>query len=112
LLEFLIFHQAVRRTSRLILGYRESGKDVLLALVLSSFGKLVHILMLIWNFNELEYSWLVNAGVLTSNAEALCVLFRTTYWKAYLILGISVAFKIVFQSLLSHYDSQFPVILF
>lgn len=86
--------------------------SVLLALVVSSFGKLVHILMLIWNFNELEYSWLVNASVLTSNAEALCALFKTNYWKAYSILAISIGIKLFFQFTLSQYDSKFPVILF
>lgn len=84
--------------------------------------------MLVWNFNELEYSWLVNASVLTSNAEALagkiistvhtillicCVaLFKTSYWRAYGILGVSVGVKLAFQLLMSHYDTMFPVILF
>ncbi|KAJ3403143.1 hypothetical protein HDV05_008043 [Chytridiales sp. JEL 0842] len=42
-----------------------------MALVLSSFGKLLLIAMVIWDYNELEYSWLVNLLVLTSNLEAL-----------------------------------------
>jgi len=37
--------------------------------------------MLIWNFNELEYSWLVNASVLTSNAEALAG--KNTAYESY-----------------------------
>jgi hypothetical protein len=42
-----------------------------MALILSSFGKLLLILMVIWDYNELQYSWLVNLLVLTSNVEAL-----------------------------------------
>lgn len=43
-----------------------------MALILSSFAKLLLILMIIWDYMyELQYSWLVNILVLTSNAEAL-----------------------------------------
>ena len=97
--------------------------SILLALMLSSFGKLVHILMLIWNFNEMEYSWIVNGSVITSNAEALrgrprpscgvlraVALFRTSYWKAYGILAVSVGVKLLFQLGLSYYDAKFPII--
>ena len=69
--EFFIYLSAVLLSSRLFISNIGSNKDILLALVLSSFGKVLHIFMLIWNFNELEYSWLANASVLTSNAEAL-----------------------------------------
>lgn len=81
-------------------------------MVLSSFGKLVHILMLIWNFNELEYSWLVNASVLTSNAEAIAALLKLNYWRAYLVVGSAVAFKLLFQTGYAYIDAHFPVILF
>ena len=42
-----------------------------MALIISSFGKILLILMVIWDYNELEYSWLINIVVLTSNVEAL-----------------------------------------
>lgn len=124
-LEFLIFYSAVSLFSRMLASRNESIKEypnyastiltgcsILLALVLSSFGKLVHILMLIWNFNELEYSWLVNASVLTSNAEALSALLRLDYWRAYLVLGLSVGIKLLFQTGYTYVDANFPVILF
>ena len=41
-------------------------------LIISSFGKMLLILMVIWDYTGLEYSWhLVNLIVLTSNIEAL-----------------------------------------
>ncbi|KAI9022568.1 Arv1-like family-domain-containing protein [Hyaloraphidium curvatum] len=41
------------------------------ALVLSGFPKLLSILMVIWDYSQLDTSWLITAMVLTSNAEAL-----------------------------------------
>lgn len=42
-----------------------------MALVISSFGKMLLILMVIWDYKQLGYSWLVNMIVLASNVEAL-----------------------------------------
>ncbi|ORX60282.1 Arv1-like protein [Hesseltinella vesiculosa] len=44
---------------------------VAMTLVISSFGKMLLILMVIWNYEQLEYSWLVNLITLASNVEAL-----------------------------------------
>lgn len=44
---------------------------VSMALIISSFGKMLLILMVIWDYKQLEYSWLVSLIVLASNAEAL-----------------------------------------
>lgn len=42
-----------------------------MALIISSFGKILLILMVIWDYDELEYPWLINIVVLTSNLEAI-----------------------------------------
>lgn len=42
-----------------------------MALIISSFAKLLLILMIIWEYNQNEYSWLVSISVLTSNTVAL-----------------------------------------
>ena len=44
---------------------------VSMALIISSFGKMLLILMVIWDYKQLEYSWLVGVIVLASNTEAL-----------------------------------------
>ncbi|KAI9312291.1 Arv1-like family-domain-containing protein, partial [Dichotomocladium elegans] len=44
---------------------------VSMALIISSFGKMLLILMVIWDYKQLEYSWLVSLIVFASNAEAL-----------------------------------------
>ncbi|KAI8886913.1 Arv1-like protein, partial [Backusella circina FSU 941] len=42
-----------------------------MALIISSFGKMLLIFMVIWDYKQLEYSWLVSIIVLASNTEAL-----------------------------------------
>lgn len=49
--------------------------QVAMAVIVSSFCKLIISLMVIWDFNELSYSWLINVFVLTSNTEAIIALF-------------------------------------
>lgn len=46
-------------------------KFIAMTVIISSFGKLFLTLMVIWDYNELEYSWLVNIFVMTSNYQAL-----------------------------------------
>ncbi len=43
-------------------------------LIFSSFGHFILILMVIWDFQELEYAWLIQVLVLLSHSEALAVL--------------------------------------
>lgn len=42
-----------------------------MAIVISSFAKLMHILMVIWDYNDFRYSWLINLFVYTSNVESI-----------------------------------------
>lgn len=73
-LEFLALHAGVRLATSFYVGNAYAivkYNYVSMAMILSSFGKLLLILMVIWDYNELEYSWLVNLLVLTSNVEAL-----------------------------------------
>jgi len=41
------------------------------AIIVSSFGKSISILMAIWDYKDIKYSWWVNLFVFTSNVEAL-----------------------------------------
>ncbi|KAJ3376038.1 sterol homeostasis protein [Allomyces arbusculus] len=57
------------------------------ASVLSSFGQLILILMVVWDPPKLDpeniaYVWLINAYVLFTNAQALCVAFPLSYRTA------------------------------
>ncbi|OZJ05498.1 hypothetical protein BZG36_01892 [Bifiguratus adelaidae] len=71
-----------------------SYPQVTTALIISSFGKMLPILMVIWDYNEQSYAWLISLVVLTSNAEALAAFLRTSYLKTYTLLSISLAVKI------------------
>ena len=45
--------------------------SVVTGMILSSFGKMLHIVMVIWDYHEMEFSYLINVTVFTSNMEAL-----------------------------------------
>ncbi|KAF9111336.1 hypothetical protein BGX27_005069, partial [Mortierella sp. AM989] len=67
-------------------------------LIISSFGKMLLILMVIWDYTELEHSWhLVNFIVLTSNIEALSVFLDTGYLSTTLVILFGLACRIVMQ---------------
>ncbi|KAJ1504112.1 hypothetical protein HMI55_002162, partial [Coelomomyces lativittatus] len=58
-------------------GIFSSKNKTLLALFLSSFGRLLLFLVVIWDPQKLNpeniyYLWTINAYVLLSNTEALC----------------------------------------
>ncbi|KAG0270598.1 sterol homeostasis protein [Actinomortierella ambigua] len=74
-IEFLSFHFGVRLIVSLWYGSRYAilkYNYITTALIISSFGKMLMMLMVIWDYTELEYSWLlINLIVFTSNIEAL-----------------------------------------
>lgn len=45
--------------------------SVIAGLILSSFGKFLHIVMIIWDYHDMEFEFLINLIVFTSNLEAL-----------------------------------------
>ena len=108
LFEFLAFHLGVRLLTR---SKKEAGK-LSVGLIISSFGKLLHILMVIWEYNDLEYSWLVNTIVYTSNAEVISIFFDQKYWKAYLVLSFGLFCKFLVQYASTFFDSTIPLLFF
>lgn len=82
-----------------------------MALILSNFGKLLLILMIIWDYNELEYSWLVSIFALTSNIEAISVVLHEGYLKTMMFLGGSMICKLFVQFLIRQFDSSQKIIL-
>ena len=72
--EFLFWHIGIWIGSMILLYKKFSFSELerlSLGVVLSSFGKLLLIAMAIWNFSDLEHSWLINVIVLSSNSVAL-----------------------------------------
>ncbi|KAG2183727.1 hypothetical protein INT43_006738, partial [Umbelopsis isabellina] len=73
--KFLVFHIGVHTAITWLFRAQNSQSIrhnyIAMALVVSSFGKMLLILMVIWDYKQLEYSWLVSIIVLTSNIEAL-----------------------------------------
>lgn len=90
-------------------------------LILSSFGKLLHIVMVIWDYHEREFSYLINMTVFTSNLEAIAgiqemgllvvdriAIFSLPYPRCAMILMVAVLGKYAFQSVVHHFDPLFP----
>ncbi|KAF9943284.1 sterol homeostasis protein [Mortierella alpina] len=101
IIEFLSFHFGVR----LIVSLWYGGRYAILkynylttTLIISSFGKMLLILMVIWDYTELEHSWhLVNFIVFTSNVEALSVFLDTGYVPTTLVIVFGIACRILMQ---------------
>lgn len=71
--EFLAFHIGVRLSATLF-GHGLSLKDnnhISMALILSSFGKILLLIMVIWDYGNLDPSFLINIFVLCSNVCAI-----------------------------------------
>eukprot|EP00842_Homolaphlyctis_polyrhiza_P003507 jgi/Hompol1/4157/HPOL_003502-RA len=68
-----------------------------MALVLSSFGKVLLIVMVVWNYGATDPSILVNILVITSNIEAISVFMKTTIPATIGILGAGLASKLAIQ---------------
>ncbi|KAG0092687.1 sterol homeostasis protein [Podila epicladia] len=100
-IEFLSFHFGVR----LIISLWYGGRYAILkynyittTLIISSFGKMLLILMVIWDYTELEHSWLlVNFIVFTSNIEALSVFLDAGYLPTTLVIVFGILCRILMQ---------------
>ena len=82
---------------------------VTMAIILSSFGKLIIVLMVIWDYNDMEYAWWANVFVLTSNAEAIAVFLDVDYWKGFVVVLSATALKIALQMVIHLIDPSIPI---
>lgn len=127
--EFVLFWGTLHVCIRLTLCYTRrsvEGANLQLlpfALVVSSFAKALHILMVIWNFSasassgatdgSLDYAHLINVAVVTSNAEALRVLCGVSYGTAYAWLAVAASVKYSVQKVVEgRIDPTLPSNLF
>ncbi|KAJ2346413.1 sterol homeostasis protein [Coemansia sp. RSA 2673] len=63
------------------------------ALIISSFGKVLMILLVIWEYNESYYPWLLDLLLFTSHSTAISVLFDIHVLWASLVVVFSAAIK-------------------
>ncbi|KAJ1819459.1 sterol homeostasis protein [Coemansia sp. RSA 2599] len=63
------------------------------ALIVSGFGKVLMILLVIWKYNESYYPWLLDFLVFTSHSTAISVLFDINVLWAGQVVVFSTAFK-------------------
>ncbi|OBZ89490.1 Protein arv1 [Choanephora cucurbitarum] len=105
IIEFIAFHCCVNMMTRLYLGKQENLKHnyVSMALIISSFGKMLLILMVIWDYRQLEYAWLVNIIVLASNTEALSVYLNAPYFHTLCIISVGILGRFCAQLAFLHF---------
>lgn len=109
--EFAVFQLMARFACVAFLGWEAvipKMDSIIAGLILSSFGKLLHIVVVIWDYHDMEFSYLINLIVFTSNLEAVSVIFSVPYRSSLLILGTAVIGKYIFQGLVHHFDPTFP----
>ncbi|SPQ98042.1 Protein ARV [Plasmodiophora brassicae] len=82
--------------TRLLYGKGVDYGQLVRSIVISSFGKLLVVLMMIWESNA-YYGPIVNLFVLTSNVTALRVFLKTTLLKSVCIISAAVVAKICLQ---------------
>ncbi len=102
LIELAVFHLVVRITIAFTFTQYAIIKYnyVSMALILSSFSKLLLILMIIWDYNEIQYTWVVGLYALASNVEALTAFLDTSYLTSAFIIAFGVFAKIIVQRFL------------
>lgn len=71
-----------------------------MAIIISSFGKMLLILMVIWDYSTksmFDYSWLISVLVLASNFEALSVLLDIGAFPTMLLMAGGILIRTLVQ---------------
>ncbi|KAH6565228.1 hypothetical protein BASA50_006006 [Batrachochytrium salamandrivorans] len=106
-LETICFHSGVRWATHMLFSGKFTVKNLnqlSMALVLSSFGKILLIVMVVWDYGQFDPSILVNMLVFTSNIEALSVFLKTSISTTGVILGAGITCKLAIQFLMQLSD--------
>jgi len=101
-LETIAFHIGVLLAIRFEVGTRYAivkYNYVTMALTLSSFAKSILIPMLIWDYHDLAYLWIVNVFVASSNMLALSVFLNVQHRRAFLLVLAGWFLKVAMQFL-------------
>ncbi|KAI8978534.1 Arv1 protein, partial [Pilobolus umbonatus] len=105
--EFIVFHCSVIALVRFYVK-QVKYNYVSMALIISSFGKMLLILMVIWDYRQLEYSWLVSIIVLASNTEALSVYLNLSYFKTLFIILCGMVCQCIAQGTFLYWTDHTP----
>ena len=122
-LEFLFWHLGIQFAIR-AWNPKMTRHDLMrisLAMIMSSFGKLLLIVLAIWDYSDLEHSWLINLLVFMTNGVALSgkiflslikVLLESSRYFAFLILIAGLLSKLSIQLICASLDTHLNVVLF
>lgn len=82
-----------------------------MALVLSSFGKILLILMVIWDYGRLNPTYLINWFVFACNFQAVKVTLRLGSVATFLVMIFGFVSKVFVRLLTGLYDPAESLIL-
>jgi hypothetical protein len=102
-IESFLLHAAIRWTIHYVYGSRYAliqYNYISTALILSSFAKLLLLLMIIWDYTP--YANLVELFVFTSNVEAVAV-FLDGYRRAIAVMSVGMGVKWLFALISSRF---------
>jgi hypothetical protein len=112
--EFGLFHGVIRYIAGLMIGRPLSFQEanhLSMSLILSSFGKILLIVMVIWDYGDLNHSFFINFFVLICNWAAIAVTLNLSIKRTGLILFYGLAFRMSARLVNGLYDPLAIVIL-
>lgn len=105
--EFGLFHITIRYISGLMIGRRltfPEANHLSMSLVLSSFGKILLIVMVIWDYGSLNPSFLINFFVMICNWAAISVCLNLSLARSCMVIFYALAIKMAARLLTGLYD--------
>ncbi|KAI8893879.1 Arv1 protein [Globomyces pollinis-pini] len=114
-LEFLVYHGTIRLMAgvlqRKMLSLKQSNR-LSMALTLSSFGKLLLIVMVVWDYGRLNPTSLINFFVFICNFNAVSVTLQMNFFAVCMIMTTATLLKLLFQLTFAINDPALFCILF
>jgi hypothetical protein len=113
-MEFILFHLMLRNMAGLLFKRRltfAEANHLSMSLVLSSFGKILLIVMVIWDYGKLNPSFFINLFVLVCNFVSLRVTLNGSFGKVTILLFYGMVLKMATRLLTGLYDPSMVIIL-
>ena len=116
ILEFILFHLVIRNLTGIVLGHRldlASANHLSMVLILSSFGKVLLIVMVIWDYGNLNPSFFINLYVTTCNFLALSIVLggQSNFVRICILMGYALGGTMFVRLITGVYDPSSLLIL-
>lgn len=92
--EFILVHFTIRNVTGIVLNQRldlEQANHLSMALIMSSFGKILLIVMVIWDYGLVDPSFFINLFVMACNFVAIKINLKASFTSVTIILFYGLA---------------------